>query len=130
MHKCKVPEKIFASVKSPRHNTSALAGAKSPVPRTRENPKEEEEEEEEGHVYVPYNRRSFTRRQERDTRAKLMRRWRPQGHIHSPPLHSLVHGFLCSSQKKTLWISQSWEPDSSSTLLMGSSSSTSESVYK
>jgi hypothetical protein len=128
MHKCKVPEKIFASVKSPRHNTSALAGAKSPVPRTRENPKEEEEEE--GHVYVPYNRRSFTRRQERDTRAKLMRRWRPQGHIHSPPLHSLVHGFLCSSQKKTLWISQSWEPDSSSTLLMDSSSSTSESVYK
>ncbi len=126
MHKCKVPEKIFASVKSPRHNTSAMAGAKSPVPRTRENPKEEEEE---GHVYVPYNRRSFTRRQERETRAKLMRRWRPQGHIHSPPLHSLVHGFLCSSQKKTLWISRSWEPDFSSTLLTDSSSS-SESVYK
>ncbi len=127
MHKRKVPEKIFASVKSPRHNTSAMAGAKSPVPRTRENPKEEEE----GHVCVPYNRRPFTRRQDRETRAKLMRRWRPQGHIHSPPLHSLVHGFLCSSQKKTLWISQSWEPDSSSTLLMDfSSSSESESVYK
>jgi len=129
MHKCKVPEKIFASVKSPRHNTSAMAGAKSPVPRTRENP-EEEEEEEEGHVYVPYNRRSFTRRQERETRAKLMRRWRPQGHIHSPPLHSLVHCFLCSSQKKILWISQSWEPDSSSTLRMDSSYSSSESVYE
>jgi hypothetical protein len=129
MHKCKVAEKISASVKSPRHNTSAMAGAKSPVPRTRENP--EEEEEEEGHVCVPYNRRSFTRTQERERRAKLMRRWRPQGHIHSPPLHSLVHGFLCSSQKKTLWISQSWEPDSSSTLLMDSSSeSESELVYK